>query len=261
MAGRTVTTTETTNPQCPKCHATDSIDLEAGERLCLSCRNEWNPATVTVPEAETPAVGPPTRSLLGSVDETLHAATAAEVLSITPDDEAELATVTELHATPADLTGVFVRYATSDDDARTVLVIEDDGGDTIDVQDSEGHDFTVPRVHVSLVGTEPSEPGYDALGVDPNEPLPQTILAVAGLTLTVALAAVPDGEHEPGIVNNPRIGWLPPPCDQVPEAECGVAYACALLISIFGLDKQEVARLAANLITGAESGTETETEQ
>lgn len=153
-----------------------------------------------------------------------------------------------------DWVGAFVELP----DGYVLNVIEDDGTEFLRGVSVDGHNVGFERSKVTYLGDEPRNLGMPTHEDVSDEPLPQTILAVAGLCLTVALdAIVDDGDDGVGVIN-PRTGWLPPPCDQVPEAECGVAYAAALLITVFGLDKEQVQRLAANLITGAEIGTELE---
>lgn len=253
-------TTET-EVRCPKCGKADSIDLSGSARLCLSCRNEWNPATDTYTEAE-PAT--PSEWTAGVVGDVMAATTASEVMKLgrpvvehDDDDTPDNVVYLDVEGTPNDWSDKFVRT----DGGAVVLVLEDEGDGTLGVQTAAGLRYEIMRDTATFIGDDPMPDGdgIETLGID--EPMPQTILAVAGLCLTVALEAVtpsPDDEYH---VGNPRIGWLPPPCDQVPEAECGVAYAAALLISVFGLDREQVAKLAANLLTGAESGTETETVQ
>lgn len=250
-----------TEVRCPKCGNADSITLDAGERLCLSCRNEWNPATVSYAPTETThehlvAVGQ--RAIVGAI---MDAPDTAEVLAMFNDNDHADADVIPFvrgeESDAADWSDSFVRT----DSNAVVLVLHDDGGGILTVQTAAGLSYDIVKSTATFIGDEPlaAGEGIDAIGID--EPMPQTILAVAGLCLTVALECVPDSADADQSVGNPRIGWLPPPCDQVPEAECGTAYAAALLISIFGLDREQVAKLAANLLTGAESGGETETEQ
>lgn len=247
--------------KCPKCHATDGIDLDGGERLCFSCRYEWNPATEAATEAVTEPVAAPTRSLFGSVDEALHAATAADVLSITADDDEE-AGVIEMgdrrpEVSPLDWVEKFVRT----DLGVTIVVTDDDGGPILRGVDANGVPIEAVRASVIYLGDDPVGAGDLIVDGGGDEPLPQVMLAVAAACLTVAVESITNGDDGEPTITSPRIGWLPPPCDGVPEVEVGVAYACAVLILAFGLDREQVAKLAANLMTGASAGTETESEQ
>src|SRR5437899_3000602 len=48
---------------CPSCASTNGVPMSDGTRLCLDCRNEWNPADVPAARlaglsAPAPAAGP-----------------------------------------------------------------------------------------------------------------------------------------------------------------------------------------------------------
>ena len=75
--------------------------------------------------------------------------------------------------------------------------------------------------------TEDGEPNIDALKL------------IIGLTLQAALMSL--GPNNEAL--EPPTGWMPPPCNQVPEAEAGAALASAVLISTFGIDHDDVKQL------------------
>lgn len=244
--------------ECPQCHAQDSIDLSGAKRLCLSCRCEWEPGkTVQLPPPAPQLASDPLRPIT-EAERILHATTVNQVLREWADDAGadELATIHDLPGLPPDdWSDNFVRRI---DDNALLLILADDGNDPMLAQHLDGETVDAYKGECVFIGDALPE-GVSVKMQDVNdEPLPQTILAVAGLTLTVALEACVTTADGIATVESPRIGWLPPPCDQIPEVEAGVAYAAALLISVFGLDREQVNRLAANLITGAEAGTETE---
>lgn len=244
---------------CPQCRTDDSIDLSDGLRLCLACRNEWRPADVTIPPAAvvTDARNAFLRhSIVGAVlasetvDDVLLSAHQHFGVAIidTDDDDTD-------DDVPADWSDNFVRLL----DGRVALILEDENGDQMIGQLSDGTTLSVWREHATLIGVEPVGPTAETLA---DTVIPQAILATAGLCLTVALdcfEATDSLDDDSHLVGTPRTGWLPPPCDQVPEAEAGVAWAAALLIDVFGLDREQVSRLAANLLAGAEDAPESET--
>lgn len=237
--------------QCPDCGACDAIDLSTGDWLCLSCRNEWNPRDVPI-VAPAPDTGPVAGFTLSpSLSRIFDATDAGEVLRA-PSEEFDASEPAPAGngAGGVDWTGEFVRYERMGVDA---LVVEDHGKAKIEIQDADGTTYKVMRsscVIIDVPGRNDAAIAdtLDATAAD-DQPMAQTILAVAGLTLTVALDAIEAAGGDD--VGNPRIGWLPPPANEVPEVEQGVAYAAGFLIHVFGLDKGEVRKLAANLMTGA----------
>jgi hypothetical protein len=246
---------------CPKCGVADSIDLSDGVRLCLQCRTEWRPADVVALVATDKRDPVDVAEGWGAVGEILHARTADDVLNVPPDPAptdtpAPLIPARRLDAAD-DWAGEFVRR----DDGRTFLVINDDGGVFVGVQTADGAVFSADRSTLTLLGDEPVGPGEVIHAGGDDEPLPAVMLAVAAAAITVAVDSIGTNTEGEQTITSPRIGWLPPPCDQVPEVEVGVAYAIAALILAFGLDRGEVVKLAANLMTGAEAGAETETDQ
>jgi hypothetical protein len=242
---------------CPQCHEVDAIDLSDGTWLCLGCRHEWRPGARQAVAQPQEAAQAPVGDSWGELDRVLHAPTVGDVLEHVPGAAQEGADVYDLNgyrkAVPADWSGSFVRA----ESGRVLVITADDGTDTLEGVDSTGNTWTVFRSACDFLGDEPDAGDLVAESTDEADAavMVPTIMAVAGLCITVALDCVPDDDEAP--LGAPRVGWLPPPCDQVPEAEAGVAWAVALLVRTFGLDKAEVARLAANLITGAESATNT----
>lgn len=246
---------------CPSCGKVDSIDLSDGQRLCLQCKNEWKPGAAPAVVETVPTFDGTAGPVRNVVERILAASDSGAVL--TPDDDDDdtpdnvLPFAAPTREVPADWCGYFARTP----EGVVIVVTVDEGGSLITGVDAETGEHTVLKSECVFVGDDPVGPGevvHDSAPADDDPNVP-TIFAVAGLALTVALECVPDDSN--AMLTQPRIGWLPPPCDQVPEVEWGVAFAIANLVRIFGLDKGEVAKLAANMLTGAEAGTETETEQ
>lgn len=242
---------------CPECHATDSVDLSDGVRLCLSCRTEWRPGDVVdTPPASEDGTTSPVRAILVA-DTPSMVLLARHVFDQAPDDvvlDARAAfDARALAANPADWAGMFARTASG----LVVVVTVDDGTDTLVGVTSAGDEVTFFRADATYLGDVVDAAGNPVASDNEYDagPMMPAILAVAGLCLTVGLDCV--SPEEGGPLTNPRIGWLPPPCDEVPEAEQGCAYAVALLVRTFGLDHDAVRTLAANILQGARAGTET----
>ncbi len=246
---------------CPDCGESDAVDLSTGDWLCLQCHREWNPTREATRPAPPVEAIPSGFTLSPSLARIFTATDPAEILAAPAEeiDGRAPATVARGAGRP-DWSGLFVRYERMGVDA---LVVEDKGGQRLEIQGADGTNYRVNRSSCVLLGEQLPGNVVDtrdvtAEAVD-DAPMARTILATAGLCLTVACNAIDDAG--PDGLANPRIGWLPPPCDQVPEVEQGVAYASALLISTWGLDVAEVRRLAANLMSGASDGAESESER
>lgn len=78
-----------------------------------------------------------------------------------------------------------------------------------------------------------------------DEELPNEahVRLVASVIITAGLTMLPDGDTR----TLPARGYLPPPATGSPEVEYGAALAVRALVSVFGLDEQQVAALAASL--------------
>lgn len=244
---------------CASCGSDDLLAL-SDAFLCLTCRHEGTPSE-TAPTSEheaTPGESAPTTQ--PEVDAILHAESVAEVLA--GPDVGESAPTTPLDvmgpAGAANYAGRFVRTLDSDD---VLLCTEDDGVSRM-VQCVHENGREVERGRSQLVlADDPADVRSYELGdgtVLDTQPYEPTIFAVAALAITQGLACIPDDGT--GELLNPRIGWLPPPCNELPEVEQGIAYAIAVLITTYQLDRSSVEQIAATLLTGAQAP-EGETEQ
>lgn len=257
-----MTTTNDVTSACPSCGRADSIDLSDGTRLCLNCRTEWDPK-----HPATMQLGIDARDELDTEDridtaEILRATTAADVLGpdLSPEETWRDHMGLQLVETePSPLLGLFVTLPP--DHAVEWLVIEDDGGALVKLRDSTGTETLVDRDMLALdVRYDDDDEGTTDATPSDDEPIVGVIASVASLVLTVGAEAVADDDDR--TLLNPRIGWLPPPASDIPEVEQGAAYAVALLIKLFGLDRQQVLDIASNMMAGAaEVVAETETGQ
>lgn len=233
--------------------------MSDGVVLCLDCRHEHDGKTAApapyVPTMPNDDVHPE----YDNVQHVMAATTADDVLRDALNDMVDTLPerIAQREAGTVNLAGRFVWIRNS---PVPWLCSEDDGGALIVCTDADGYSGDYSRSEVVRVdddGTDPLAPVVGAETVAEDQPLDPTIFAVASLAIAQGLACIgDDGET----LHNPRIGWLPPPCNQVPEAEQGVAYAIALLIITYGLDRDSVAQIAATLMQGA-TGPETETQQ
>lgn len=241
-------------PDCPQCGKADSIDLDSGDKLCLNCRNEWDPKRKHAMPSTAFEAEAATLTEKYDIAQILNAPTVADVLGTpagTPGEvwEARAASHVPPHG-GHDWTDQFVRTRGGD----VILVTEDEGYGTLKGRDRWGTEYEVSKNDCTYIGDDPAE-ALDlsqVVGEVSTEPVIPAVLAVAGLAITVGLQAISEDDSV-GLTHAP-IGWLPPPANECPEAEQGVAYAIALIVRIFGLDRAEVSKLAANLLVGSESG-------
>lgn len=233
---------------CPQCSADDSIELSGELRLCLACRYEWDQtktyAPVATPTDEVSNVAPTDVD----VDRILAATSAEEVLTV-PGVRDDPPIVASAHtgpvSTPIDLAGQWLKEA---DLVEPRLCVLDEGTNTVTVADAEGNEQEWERSRVEIVDFDPLAlaPTIGAETVSDNQPFDPAIFATASLAITMGLMAV--GDDPARTLYNPRIGWLPPPCNEVPEVEQGVAYAIAVLVQVFDLPRGDVENIAATLM-------------
>lgn len=249
--GDTVTANTIAQPTCPACGRDDAIDLDSGDKLCLNCRNEWNPRVAAT--TTQVAVPPPVLDADDRIDvaDILAATSIEDVLApaLTGEELMRDHGMHVVHLPKADdLLGKFVEC---DQDGRVGLVAATEGDSHIEVEFDTGgrlwlavHDVTVmPDDYEPTTSEEGNEGDAD------NAPHVPTIATVASLVLVVGCEAVADDEERSLL--NPRIGWLPPPASDIPEVEQGAAYAVATLIRFYGLPKEEIMAMAASLLAGA----------
>ena len=246
-----MTQTNSTALACPACGVVDSIELDAGERLCLACRHEWNPTRERwQPPPAPPAPESPSDDA-ATVAGILAATTPEDVLAAADDDtEPDDRTGAYWQRAPFNLAGQFVTIAGRGN--TPFLVVEDEGGDAVRVAAESSDEFTTPRAGLLIIDTTDERLDYDGTPLDAptsSEPLVGVIASVASLVLSVGAEAVANDESR--TLLNPRIGWLPPPASDIPEVEQGAAYAVAILIQAFDLDADVVIQIAQSLMAGA----------
>lgn len=238
---------------CPKCSSADQLAMQGDVWLCLDCRHEYNASDGLAAERGESAQGDGIMSTDPVMASVLAAQTADEVLAVQvqaildlPDDDDEEPHVEHV----AHWAGQFVRHV---QDHEVFLCVEDDGGDHIAVQGETGGVVPVRRSNYALLDYDPDAlaPVTGAETVSEDQPFDPAIFAVAALAITQGLACLAMDEEQ--TLLNPRIGWLPPPCNEVPEVEQGVAYAIALLVRTYQLDRDGVEQIAATLMEGAQA--------
>lgn len=250
-----MTTTQSNVTTCPQCDAADSIDLAGGLRLCLQCRNEWNPRDVKPKPVAPVVVSPPPDEDATRVAAILAAGDAEDVLTPYLID---LATGDQLHVDEDDdyaMAGYLGTWCVDEDTDEVWLCIGTNSSGTVDLQKANG------KVRV---GVDPSgvvwiaEADLHLYGVtsdtdDDSGPMVNVIATIASLVLTTGVASIADDEDR--TLLNPPTGWLPPPASDIPEAEQGAAYAVAILVRTFNLDTEAVLTIAQSLMAGASAST------
>jgi hypothetical protein len=244
--------------ECPECNADDSIDMSGHQRLCLACRCEWDETkTFAAPEVVDSAseLVAPTNTEL---DRILDATTASEVLTVPDVGESPPTTAPTIVGPVSALLNNWAGQWVQIPRGGVVLCVEDDGGEIVTVTLEDGEECPLQRAFCKVVDYDPMAlaPTVGAETVSEDQPYDPAIFATASLALTIGLAAV--GDDEARTLYNPRIGWLPPPCNEVPEVEQGIAYAIAVLVSTFGLPREDVERIAATLMLASQSTNESD---
>lgn len=255
-----MTNVQATSSTCPKCGVDDSIDVGATDRLCLSCRNEWDTTKQRyepAPVVDAPAVR---RSGADVVAEIMASESIEAVL--TPDlDAAELLRDHGIDYPtdnePPSLVGHFVRDLVEGD---VLLVVDDDDANALVCETVTGKRTLLGVDRIADLGTEAPAAASDTPRGDVGDegPLVGVIATIASLCLTTGVASVDDDDER--TLLNPPTGWLPPPASDIPEAEQGAAYAVAILVRTFNLDTSVVLDIARSLMAGATAST-TESEQ
>lgn len=224
--------------RCPDCGADHSLPLTDG-RLCLDCRNEWDPATVdwsTLRHVAPGAVEVAVDAVLQPPDDVQRARDAQAAVDALVGREVVLeggqhATIVEL------IDDDWVRVAL--DDGREEAVTWDTIQRTIESPGSS-------RVEVDL-------PDDVAAG------LAGTAVRMASLVLEAGASTVTDSPDGPTIGTPPQ-GWLPAETDIMPMVEMGAAFAVATMIVTLGIPAEEVVRIAHGWRNNADKA-ETETDE
>lgn len=226
-----------------------------GTRLCLDCRNEWDPATVpalrAVPEPPPEYAGTPWPPGNGDPASTAATADPAAADSVLGPPESVVAA----DAAQAALDALVGHEAVLEGgQVVTVLAFPDD--DHVTVQAASGDRFDVAWSDVERT-VEPAAPAGPVLVEVPDETavaLARVNMAVAGLALRAGLASLA-GEYPDAQLITPPTGWLPDDADTMPVVEQGTAYAVAFLIHAYRLDREVVGRIADTLIEDSQEPT------
>lgn len=249
---------EVSAPECPGCGKRDVIELGGDSWLCLECRTEWSGNSVTLSDIATQLTTAIPAHRKEDIDDILNAGSAEEVLGPVAIDlietEEGIYSVADPGHMREDWTGRFAKTHGGD----IFLVLEEMPDGVLIGEDREGQSYTILKDKCTLQpeGAVDVTDDISEIGTGENEPIIPAILAIAGLALQVGLQAIT--EDDKAWFNAARIGWLPPPANDIPEVEQGIAYAIACLIHIFGIPKDEVEKLSANILLGASAGVDSE---
>lgn len=211
--------------QCPSCLEAQSVELVPGERLCLHCRHEWEPAKTFGPidaEGNTKLIPP----MLAVVD---------QPQDYPPD---------EIDAQVAHARSVFLGAIVRCDALGVQGTITEitDAGDAI-VHLCDGYEVRVG----------PDEFAPVDLSVIPDE----TIAALVTTDLVVAAQIIRAGAEtiteRDGArrLTLPPDGFLPGDADEMLVIEHGAAYAVALIATQHGIPTAQLVSIAEMLDTAA----------
>ncbi|HET9247716.1 MAG TPA: hypothetical protein VFO15_18070 [Xanthobacteraceae bacterium] len=247
-----MTQTDPTTLACPSCGNTITAPLDAGRRLCINCRHEWNPndaprlrAVPTQPSG-VPAPPPVVPTRPASDTEPPGATHEAEAAA----DDTEGTDGPEWDATPLEaLVGTLV--VLEGGQVATLVSFPDD--DHAEVVIGAGTDAERLEV-VSLNDVERSIDAPPPVADVPTETavaLAAVNMTVAGLVLQAGLASIA-GEYPNAELLTPPTGWLPLDVDGLPALEQGCAYAVAFLVHAYSLNRDDVAGIAAMLLNASQ---------
>lgn len=245
-------TETTTTLACPSCGATNGVAMTDGTRLCLACRNEWNPAdvphlTVPVPEHTEVAEVAPEAAVPA------HDPYAAEGAPLGADDvlgppASELAARDAQAALDA-LVGTTVVL----EGGQPAVIVEfpDDDHVTVNLAGPEAEAELVTVSYGDVVRSVDAPPPVADVDDETAVALAQVNMAVAGLVIRAGLSAIA-GEYPEAQLVTPATGWLPLDVDGLPAVEQGAAYAVAFIIHAFSLDREIIGAIADTLLTDAQ---------
>lgn len=247
-----MTQTDPTTLACPSCGNTITAPLDAGRRLCINCRHEWNPNDApslrAVPSNPSEA---PTQPPVALTDPALgeappgaaHEAEAAtEALVPTDDATAGLGALEALVGTEVVLEGgqLATLVGFPDDDHAEVVISA--GTDTERLEVVNLNDVERSVAAPPPVADVPTETAVALAAVN---------MTVAGLVIQAGLASIA-GEYPNAELLTPPTGWLPLDVDGLPALEQGCAYAIAFLVHAYSLNRDDVAGIAAMLLTASQ---------
>lgn len=238
---------------CPQCQSEQGVPMSDGTRLCLSCRNEWDPSR---PQLVAQAPTPPAPAPM-SPPEDNDATTRAAVPPGAPP------TVDDVLGPPAEVLAEREAQARLDAMVGTQVVLE--GGQVATIVGFPDDD----HVEVSFAG---EVDGFDGAVVDFNDVvrsidapppvadvddetahgLAAVNMTIAGLVLRAGVASIA-GEYPNAELLTPPSGWLDLDPDMIPALEQGCAYAVAFLIHAYSIDREVIEQMADMLINDAQS--------
>lgn len=247
-----MTQTTTAGTTCPQCGAAETVAMSDGTRLCLSCRNEYDPTTAPpFAQAQLPPALEPVSPPGDNVD--AQNATAPQGAPTAVGDvlgpPAEIVAEREAQAALDAMIGTQVVLEGGqvarvrgfpDDDHMTVSTNDDD-------KMSEWFDVDLNDV-VRSVDTAPVVVDVDD---DTARALAAVNVAVAGLVLRAGVATLAGDDDNVQLITPPT-GWLPLDADALPALEQGVAYAVAVLLFTFKIDREMVAEIATQLMADSQ---------
>lgn len=235
--------------QCPKCREATSVELVPGERLCLHCRHEWEPAKTFGP-IEEPAPGgagflasepgAPTSDATGALV-TIDAPPLAAVPDQPQDYPADDLYAQAVHARSVFLGAVVSCHALGVQ--GVVTEISDDGWAIIDL----GNEYEV------IVGPDEFDPvNLDVIPDETIAAIVTTDLAVAAQIIRAGAETLTESDGARRLTLAPD-GFLPDDPDVMPVIEHGASYAIAVIATTCGIPTEQLRSIATMLETAAQA--------
>lgn len=227
--------------QCPKCLHANSMDLSTGERICLNCSHEWDPATTTGPLAATPFTmmvpdSPKLVAVPARTDDGGSGGGGSGSTSPTPPVDPEKSFDLALQIERARAAFVGKRVVYHDVPAEGVVsAVSDDGLATIDF--GSGYSVEATPDEFSVV-PEPEDDDATLIAMS------HVALTVAAQCIRAAATAIVDGD-DGRIIGLAPGSWMVDDPAGLLLNEHGAAYATAMVAIAGGVPTDKLLTIAA----------------
>lgn len=212
---------------CPNCQKSSSVELDSDARLCLECRHEWAPSSVTAEMFAHPVPR----------------------FAEAPTDLAAVPEPAPSGATAGPVTAARSRYLGCE-----VMVHEVDAIGTITEIDDAGMSTVTFGSGFYIVCAPDEFTVTDARVIEDETitALATTDMAIAAQVLRAGAATIEDHDGVRHLTLAPD-GWLPDEPGVMPVVEHGAAYAIATLATTHGIATEDLLAMADLLDNAADA--------
>lgn len=212
---------------CPHCFKSSSVELDSDARLCLECRHEWAPSSVTAETFARPI-------------ETITP--TATVLVAAPDTQVDTSASGPVTAARSRYLGCEVMVHEVDA-VGVITEIDDAGMSTV----TFGSGFYIVCAPDEFTVTDAKVIEDETITA-----LATTDMAIAAQVLRAGAATIEDHDGVRHLTLAPD-GWLPDEPGVMPVVEHGAAYAIATLATTHGIATEDLLAMADLLDNAADA--------